>query len=146
MPKFDRGQATNIADPAVHVQMMRDTVKLLQQRPDLGFVLMSLIAAFIDGLAKGQPGHTREAYLEYLKRHFPTLCTELGAETFYAHFRSCAIHEFAPRPPFGVAHGGAGEYVATRDDAGEQWSFLNVDRLVADFLMHLDSLSGRVAT
>jgi hypothetical protein len=121
--------------------MMRDTVALLEQRPDLGFVLMSLIAAFIDGLAKGKRGETRKAYLEYLKTHFPTLCTELGAEAFYAHFRSCAIHEFAPRPPFSLAHGGAGEYVSTEPHEGQEWSILNVDRLVADFKQHLDSLS-----
>ena len=125
--------------------MMRETVVLLQERPDLGFVLMSLVAAFIDGLAKGKPSHTREAYLEYLKNHFPTLCTELGAETFYAHFRSCAIHEFAPRPPFAVGHGGAGEYLSHSEAEGRQWSVLNVDRLVADFLAHLDTVAKEVA-
>ena len=129
---------SNIADPAVRIKMMRETIELLEQRPDLGFVLMSVIAAFIDGLAKGRRGETREAYLEYLKKYFPDLCTELGAETFYAHFRSCGIHEFAPRPPFGLSHGGAGEYVSTRPDG--DWSFLNVDRLVADFKAHLRSL------
>jgi hypothetical protein len=144
MPQVTGGQMTNIADPAVRIEMMRSTVSLLEQRPELGFVLMSVVAAFIDGLAKGPPGHTREAYLAYLKQNFPTLCAELGAETFYAHFRSCGIHEFAPRPPFGVAHGGAGEYVSNREEGGMQWSFLNVDRLVVDFKAHLDSLKGQL--
>jgi hypothetical protein len=135
---------TNIADPAIRIEMMRSTVSLLEQKPELGFVLMSVVAAFIDGLAKGPPGRTREAYIAYLKQHFPTLCAELGAETFYAHFRSCGIHEFAPRPPFGVAHGGPSEYVSNREEGGMQWSFLNVDRLVADFKAHLDSLKGHL--
>ena len=55
MPKLQPEAVTNIADPAIRIRMMRETVVLLQERPDLGFVLMSLVAAFIDGLAKGKP-------------------------------------------------------------------------------------------
>ncbi len=50
------GQMTNIADPAVQLEMMRRTVSLLEQEPEPGFVLMSVVAAFIDGLAKGLLG------------------------------------------------------------------------------------------
>ena len=123
--------------------MMRETVMLLETRPDLGFVLLALVASFIDGLAKGAPGNTRVAYITYLETHFPSLCLALGAEVFYAHIRNAAIHEFAPRPPFALAHKTelGIQYTETRELNGENWTVLNVDKIVSDFKSHLDSLA-----
>ena len=58
---------TNIADPTVRHAMMRETVHLLQTRPDLGFVLLSVVAGFIDGLVKAPHGSTHTKYVKYLE-------------------------------------------------------------------------------
>lgn len=122
--------------------MMRSAVEVLRTRPDLGFVLVSLVAAFIDGLAKGSPGKTRTAYLAYLKTNFPELCQSVGAEVFYSHIRNAGIHEFAPRPPFALAPNEElhGQYCETREMDGTEWTVVNADRIVDDFLAHLDQL------
>jgi hypothetical protein len=135
---------TNIADPAERDTMMRKTVQLLQKDRDLGFVLLSVVAAFIDGLVRAPRGKTREMYLAYLKLHFPEACTALGAEIFYSHIRNAAIHEFAPRPPIAVAHDEKlhGKYTHTLERGGQQWTVFNVDRFVSDFIRHLDSVSS----
>ena len=144
MKEIQSSQVTNIADMSSKVAMMRETVALLETRPDLGFVLLTLVAAFIDGLAKGAPGKTRVAYIDYLKNNFPELCLALGAEVFYAHIRNAAIHEFAPRPPIALAHESElmGQYAETRELNGEHWTVLNVDKIVTDFKHHLDKLTA----
>ncbi len=142
MKTIDSSTVTNIADPAVRVEMMRSAIHLLRANPDLGFVLVSLIAAFIDGLAKGAPGKTRSAYLTYLKANFPELCQSIGAEVFYSHIRNAGIHEFAPRPPLALARNAElpGQYCEMREMDGAEWTVVNVDRIVDDFLAHLDQL------
>jgi hypothetical protein len=145
MKSIDPSVVTNIADPAVRSAMMRATVELLRTRPDLGFVLVSVVAAFIDGLAKGKPGETRSAYLAYMRTNFPDLCQSIGAEVFYAHIRNAGIHEFAPRPPFALAPDSAlgGKYCETRELNGAEWTVVNADRIVNDFLAHLDNVDHR---
>ena len=141
MKQFRTSQTTNIADPRVKAVMMRETIELLKTRPELGFVLVSLIASFIDGLAKAAPGQTRQGYVRYLEQHFPDLCRAVGAEVFYSNVRCAAIHEFAPRPPFALAPDSElrGSYAETRNDEnGAQWIFLNADLVVRDFLRHLE--------
>jgi hypothetical protein len=141
MKKIKPAKITNIADLQEKARQMRGAIVLLQSDPDLAFVLVSLVASFIDGLAKGAPGKTREAYLEYLKANFPTLCADVGAEMFYAHIRCASMHEFAPRPPFALARDSdlRGSYAESRDLNGKSWTLLNADRLAADFLAHLNS-------
>jgi hypothetical protein len=123
--------------------MMRSAVELLRTRPELGFVLVSLIAAFIDGLAKAPPRKTHDGYVAYLKSNFPELCATLGAEAFYAHIRCAAIHEFAPRPPFALAPDTElkGRYTDIREMEGQYWTLLNADRFVDEFLHHLDRIA-----
>jgi hypothetical protein len=148
MKSIDPSVVTNIADPAVRRSMMRSTVELFRTRPELGFVLVSVVAAFIDGLAKGKPRETRGTYLAYLKENFPDLCESIGAEVFYSHIRNAGIHEFAPRPPFALAPNSAlgGEYCETRELNGAEWTIINADRIVNDFLAHLDQLAKRDAS
>lgn len=139
MKKLLPDQMFNVAELRHKTQLMRRAIELLSHDPDMGFVLMTLVANFIDGLARGPKGQTKSYYLNYLKSHFPELCAELGAESFYSHFRSAAVHEFAPRPPFALAHDSEldGDYLVSREDSNTTWSILNVDRLVQDFLQHL---------
>lgn len=134
---------TNIADPTVRYTMMRETVHLLQTRPNLGFVLLSVVAGFIDGLVKAPRGSTHTKYVKYLGEHFPEACVALGAEVFYSHIRCASIHEFAPRPPVALAHTEQlhGEYSDTREVGGQQWTVFNVDRFVSDFMRHLDEIA-----
>lgn len=144
MKTIDPASVTNIADTSVRVAMMRSTVELLRTRPELSFVLVSLVATFIDGLTKAPPRKTHDAYVEYLKSNFPELCAALGAEAFYAHIRCAAIHEFAPRPPLALAPDAElqGRYTDTRELEGQHWTLLNADRLVDEFLRHLDRISA----
>ena len=143
MKSLETSKATNIADPQLRAAMMRETVALLKTRPSLGFVLVSMVAAFIDGLAKPPPSKVREAYVSYLERHFPNLCRAIGAEVFYSNVRCAGIHEFAPRPPIALAASAelGGKYAETRqDEHGAAWVLLNADLVVQDFLEHLDKL------
>jgi hypothetical protein len=121
MKKIKPTDITNIADLKEKARQMRGAITLLQGKPDLAFALVSLVAAFIDGLAKGSPGKTREAYLEYLKANFPALCADLGAEMFYTHIRCAAIHEFATKPPLALAH----DYLMGGSYVRSQWLMVN---------------------
>jgi hypothetical protein len=136
---------TNVADPTVRHAMMRETVRLLQRRPDLGFGLLSVVAGFIDGLVKAPRGCTHERYVKYLTEHFPEACVALDAEVFHSHIRCASIHEFAPRPPVALAHTEQlrGEYSDTCEADGQQWTVFNVDRFISDFMRHLDAIAPR---
>ena len=67
----------------------------------------------------------------------------LGAEVFYSHIRCASIHEFAPRPPIGLAHTEElrGQYSGIWEGGGQQWTMFNVDRFVSDFMRHLDEIA-----
>jgi hypothetical protein len=125
---------------------MRETLQTLESNPDLGFVLMHLVAAFIDGLAAGPKGNTKSAYLQYLKTNFPNLCQALGAEVFYSKIRSKAVHEFALAPPLALAHASRltdpTAYVETVTRDGQELLLVNLEKLVADFRAHLDTLEA----
>ena len=134
----------NIADPPNKHRLMRESLSALEPNPDLGFVAIHLVAAFIDGLASGPAGGTRDAYLEYLRHNFPDMCRAIGAEMFYSHIRNKAVHEFAVLPPFGLAHSNdlsdPSAHTESRLIDGKQWILINVERVLADFRSHLDSL------
>lgn len=144
MKTFTSVQVFNIADPANKRRLVRETLSALEPHQDLGFVIMHLVAAFIDGLASGPCGGTRTAYLAYLGAHFPAMCKAIGAEVYYSHIRCKAVHEFAVLPPFALAHSAAlsnpSAYTETRTCEGKQWTLINVERVLADFRSHLDSL------
>jgi hypothetical protein len=79
-----------------------------------------------------------------LKVNFPDLCSSLGAEVFYAKYRCGAVHEFGMKEGLAIGRdsGMKGAYVETQDiaDLKRQNTVLNIDRLVHDFLKHLDNL------
>jgi hypothetical protein len=75
----------NSADPRNQHRLMRETLSALGPNPHLGFLMIHLVAAFIDGLASGPVRQNKKAYLECLRRHFPDLCLAIGAELPYSH-------------------------------------------------------------
>ena len=117
--------------------MMRNCIRAVQTPGDLHFPLLNLVSTFIDGLASGASGGTKAAYLKYLERYFPDLCSSLGAEVFYAKYRCAAVHEFGIKPPYGIGRGSGmgGNYVETQvlEDLNHEITLLNIDRLVEDF-------------
>jgi len=139
MKKVPESKTANIAEKRLRLRMMRETVEHVQKHGELWIPLMHLAATFIDGLAQGKSGETRRAYLTYLKAHFPELCADLGAEAFYSYFRCASVHEFAIRPPFALwRESDMGvEYAETVEIDGVEFTALNIDRLVRDFLSHL---------
>ena len=102
------------------------------------------MATFIDGLASGPKGGTRAAYIAYLKANFPALSGAIGAEVFYDNYRNAAVHEFAlmPGSAIGRDSGLKSAYVDTQviRETGAQVTVLNIDRLVADFLSHVEGV------
>lgn len=135
---------TNTLDPEFRTRMMRDVIKEVRKNGTLYMPLLNLVASFIDGLASGRPGKTKKAYIQYLKTHFPELCAELGAETFYSKYRNASIHEFSTKPGFviGRKRGMGSEYVESIqvNEMDENLIVLNIDRLVDDFLSHIERL------
>ena len=134
----------NVADPSAKRRLMREAIEALEPNPDLGFVLLHTVSAFIDGLAAGAKSNTKAAYLSYLQANFPALCQAIGAEIFYTHIRSKAVHEFALLPPLALAHSSSladpTAYVETVVISGKEWTLVNLEKVVADFRSHLDTL------
>ena len=95
-------------------------------------------------------GGTRAAYVRYLKAHFPDLCSAVGAETFYERYRNAAVHEFSLKAGYAIGRdsGLKGAYTDTQliSDTGETITLLNIDRLVSDFLSHVEGLLARAKT
>jgi hypothetical protein len=136
----------NVAEPSSKRRLMREAVEALEPNPNLGFVLLHMVSAFIDGLAAGAKGDTKAAYLKYLQTNFPALCQAIGAEVFYTHIRSKAVHEFALLPPLALAHSSdladPAAYVETVMIDGKEWTLVNLEKVVADFRSHLDTFGG----
>jgi len=134
--------AFDIASPKNKIKLMQKAIQHLQGDPDLGFVKLLLVATFIDGLVQSPKGRVGVPYKQYLETHFPEMCKQLGAEVFYEYFRNSSIHEFAPRPPFalGSTKSLGQAYVGRWKIENREWTLLNIDRLVADFLQHLGKL------
>jgi hypothetical protein len=125
---------------------MRKAIAVLEPHPDLGFVLLHLIAAFIDGLTAGVPGNSQRAYADYLRTHFPALCKAIEPDVFYTHVRCKAVHEFALLPPLALAHSShfsdTTAYVKSAWIDGAEWTVVNLEAILADFRSHLDTLIG----
>jgi hypothetical protein len=150
LPPASSSKFTNLADPVFRLTMMRDCIRAVQAPGDLWYPLLNLISTFIDGLASGPKGGTRAAYVRYLKAHFPDLCSAVGAETFYERYRNAAVHEFSLKAGYAIGRdsGLKGAYTDTQliSDTGETITLLNIDRLVSDFLSHVEGLLARAKT
>lgn len=133
------------ADREFRYRMMRETINAVYEYKEdipgkLWAPLMYLIATFIDGLASGD----RPKYIRYLKKHFPELCADLGAEVFYTKYRNKGVHEFNFGKGFGIALGEEikNAYVGPvrYGKKGNVMTCVNIQRLVKDFLAHIRSL------
>lgn len=137
-------EMANLADPVFRLTIMRDCIRAVQAPGHLFYPLLNLLSTFIDGLASGAKGDTKPAYISYLKTHFPDLCAALGAETFYTNYRCAAVHEFGLKRGFAIGRDQdlSGKYVGTKVilESGQQLTLLNIDRLVRDFLAHIEQL------
>jgi hypothetical protein len=131
---------TNINDDEFRTRMMKNVVKCVKADGSLHLPLLSIISCFIDGLAKAQPGEVGLTYKEYLKKHFPKLCKELGAEIFYCNFRCKSVHEFSIKKGFGIARDSELNGVYACRDKKSEIIFLNIDKLVDEFLSHIEKI------
>ena len=131
-------------DPAFRYAMMRKVIEAVRKEGELYMPLLNLVTTFIDGLASGQPGTTKTAYLNYIQKQFPNLCSAIGAEVFYTNYRCGAVHEFNLKKGFAIERGEkmSGTYVDTKiiKETGDQITILNIDRLIDDFITHIQSL------
>lgn len=144
LPPASSVEIVNIADPVFRLTMMRDTVRAVQEPGTLFYPLLNLVSTFIDGLVSAPVGQTRGQYTAYLERYFPDLSAALGAEVFYLQYRCPAVHEFGLKAGYAIGRdqGMSGNYVETQviRETGQINTILNIDRLVADFLFHVDEL------
>lgn len=144
LPPASLAEAANLADPELRFGQMTGSVQSLHSTGTLWYSLLNMISAYIDGLASGPKGGTRAAYIQYLETHFPALVAELGAVTFYEKYRNATIHEFGLKKGYAIGRdsGLNGSYVATQaiKETGENIVILNIDRLVSDFLAHVEGL------
>jgi hypothetical protein len=135
-------------DPAFRYAMMRKVIEAVRKEGELYMPLLNLVTTFIDGLASGQPGGTKTAYMNYLQTQFPELCAAIGAEVFYTNYRCGAVHEFNLKKGFGIERGEKmpGTYVDTKTirETGGQMTILNIDRLIDDFILHVRSLERSI--
>jgi hypothetical protein len=144
LPPASIAEIANLGDPVFRLTMMRDCVCAVQAPGHLFYPLLNIISTFIDGLASGAKGNTKAAYLAYLEKHFPDLCAAIGAEKFYISYRCAAVHEFGLKPGFAIGRGFGlgGKYLETQNvpESGDVVTVLNIDRLVNDFLSHVEHL------
>jgi hypothetical protein len=137
-------EITNIADPALRLNMMRDTVSAVQAHGNLFYPQLNLVSTFIDGLVSAPRGKNKVQYIAYLENHFPELSDTLGAEVFYEHYRCVAVHEFGLGDGYAIGRnsGMNRNYVETQtvQETGQVITVLNIDRFVADFFFHIDLL------
>lgn len=144
LPPASIAEVANIGDPVFRLTMMRDTVRAVQAQGHLSYPLLNLISTFIDGLVSAPTGQTKAQYIAYLNKHFPDLSSALGAEVFYLQYRCAAVHEFGLKPNYAIGRnvGMGGKYVGTQQigESGHVYTILNIDRLVADFLSHVEQL------
>jgi hypothetical protein len=137
-------EIANIADRQFRLEMMRGCVVAVSSVDGLHFPLLNLVAVFIDGLVAAPKNRNRELYPPYLDRHFPELCAALPSTIFYEHYRCKAVHEFGLGAGYAIGRdsGLKGAYVEAQlvKETGQMLTVLNIDRLVADFLKHIEIL------
>ena len=131
--KISEKQITNIGKLEFRSRMAKESVEKCYKN-DLFVPALCLVCCFIDGLGKG----TTKDYLNNLKTHFPDLCKELGALTFYQKYRNGIVHEFCMKPGFGIDRelSMGSQYISERtiEETEDKLVSLNIDRLVNDFL------------
>ncbi len=134
----------NSSDPAFRYRMMREVVEAVQEPGTLFMPLLNLVTSFIDGLAGGGAGSSKQAYIRYLEANFPDLCQAVGADTFYTKYRCAAVHDFDCSFGYGIERDAAmsGQYCARERiaETGQVVTVLNIDRLVNEFLAHVRML------
>jgi len=135
---------TNIGDHEFRTRMMAKVVAHVKKHGELHVPLLALVSCFIDGLAKGSKSKTKKAYINYLRKHFPELCKELGAEIFYTKFRCATIHEFSIKEGFGIARDSELKGKYTEYYHNILW--LNIDKLVDEFLAHIEKIRPKKKT
>ncbi|MDO9579803.1 MAG: hypothetical protein Q7J06_04450 [Bacteroidales bacterium] len=132
----------NLADHNTKLELMKVAIETLSKNPDMGIVVALLICTFMQSLADT----SNSLFYKYFERHFPELDKSIGFMMFYKHLRNKAVHEFAIKPPLGLAHSqffdNENDYKKEEEIDGQKWTFLNVYRLTKDFLEHLDSLKN----
>jgi hypothetical protein len=130
----------NLADKDTKLQLMKVAIETLSKNPDMGIVVALLICTFIQSLADT----SNSLFHQYLEKHFPELDKSIGFLMLSKNLRNKAIHEFAIKPPLGLAHSQffdkENDYKKETEIDGQKWIFLNVDKLIKDFLKHLDEI------
>lgn len=144
LPPTSIAEAANLADPVFRLTMMRQCILAVQADGSLWYPLLNLVATFLDGLASGPSGGTKTAYLAYVEKHFPDLSAAIGAKVFYDKYRNAAVHEFGLKEGYAIGRnsGLSGKYTALQPfhETDSSVTVLNIDRLVSDFLAHLNQL------
>ena len=130
----------DIADHNNKIQIMKVAVETLSKNPDMGIVVALLICTFIDSLAET----SHSMFYKYLEDHFPDLEKEIGFLMISKHLRNKTVHKFAFLPPLALAHSqmfdDKNDYKKEEEIKGQKWILLNVDRLIKDFLEHLEEI------
>ena len=131
--KISQKNITNIKNKEFITRMMSDSVnKCFEEK--LFVPALTLICCFIDGLGNG----TKKDYIHNLQQHFPDLCKELGAQTFYKKYRNGIIHEFCMKGYFALDRDENmdSQYIQEKKvvESEKILTSLNIDRLTKDFL------------
>jgi hypothetical protein len=145
MVQVDPKVVCYISDPREKRRQMRDAITAVRGSNHLGFVMVHLVATFIDGLAAPDERAVKKTYTGYLKRYFPEWIRRIGEDDFYHKIRCKGVHEFEIQHPFGLAN-----FRLIGLDANALTDFakvgdlpiiiINVERIAEDFLAHLDYL------
>jgi len=131
--QISQNNITNADNKEFITRQMKESVKHCYQN-DLYFPALTLICSYIDGLGEGN----KKDYLKNLQTHFPELCTQLGALTFYQKYRNGIIHEFCMKPDFALDRNQSmnGQYIQEYvvSETSQKLTALNIDKLVEDFI------------
>lgn len=134
--------------------MARD-VALLRDRGSYE-TCTTVILCCIDALAAGSGDADRGKFAAFVKKHFPTLCTELdgavsgksGADVLYDKYRNGFAHLRGPKSGFAIANDSEleGRYATEVEIEGRgTWVAINVDRLINDFSQVVADLGRNAA-
>jgi hypothetical protein len=142
-----------VRDPKNFYAAMRADVELLlSKRAYLS--LATVIMCCLDALAAGTGNATYGKFEKFVNRHFPDLCKALevicpsrkGTRILYDEFRNGFAHLRGPKAKFAIAedHELGGNWADLFEvDAVGQFTAINIDRLVREFLNVLDQLAAQ---
>jgi hypothetical protein len=113
----------------------------------------TVIFCCIDAIAAGAGDAARSKFSNFVKKYFPTLCTELegtvpgksGADILYDKYRNGFAHLRAQKSGFAIANDSEleGRYATEVEIKGRgTWIAINVDRLINDFIQVVANLRG----